>query len=116
MSVSRFEEQFNNVCILPGYDAEGRVDKMQKFIVYFLKEANGHRQVTEDRHISSLQNCRIFQKVLNHFIKNEKLSVSNINSVLEKMYIFFRYYNNNYRPIYHLESIVYYLIKIVHEL
>ena len=40
----------------------------------------------------------------------------NIDFILSRLYIFFKYYNNNYRPIYHLESIIYYLIKIIHEL
>jgi len=54
--------------------------------------------------------------VVVHFIKNKKLTGDNINLFLEKLYSFFKYYNNNYRPIYHLESIIYYLINIVHEL
>ena len=54
--------------------------------------------------------------VLVNLINNKKIHSDNINPVLERLYTFFKYYNNNYRPIYHLESIVYYLIKTVHEL
>ena len=54
--------------------------------------------------------------VINHFIKEKKLNEENIDFILSRLYIFFKYYNNNYRPIYHLESIIYYLIKIIHEL
>ena len=54
--------------------------------------------------------------VLINLINNKKIHSNNINPVLERLYTFFKYYNNNYRPIYHLESIIYYLIKIVHEL
>ena len=32
------------------------------------------------------------------------------------MYTFFQYYNNNYRPIYHLESFLLYLVSEIHEL
>ena len=34
--------------------------------------------------------------------------------ILLKTFEFFKYYNNNYRPIYHLESYLYYLISIIH--
>ena len=54
--------------------------------------------------------------VINHFIKEKKLNEENIDFILSRLYIFFKYYYNNYRPIYHLESIIYYLIKIIHEL
>ena len=54
--------------------------------------------------------------VINHFVKEKKLNKENIDFILSRLYIFFKYYNNNYRPIYHLESIIYYLIKIIHEL
>ena len=54
--------------------------------------------------------------VIDHFVKKDKLDKDNINFILSRLYLFFKYYNNNYRPIYHLESIIYYLIKIIHGL
>ena len=43
-------------------------------------------------------------------IKNSEM----INAdLLHTTYIFFKYYNNNYRPIYHLENYVLYLIRLV---
>jgi len=44
-------------------------------------------------------------------LKKDKLSV-----VLKKTYEFFKYYNNNYRPIYHLENYFLTVIKIVYDL
>lgn len=35
-------------------------------------------------------------------------------NLLETTYHFFKYYNNNYRPIYHLENYLLYLIRLVH--
>jgi ubiquitin-protein ligase len=35
--------------------------------------------------------------------------------LLIKLYCFFQYFNNNYRPIYHVESIVLYMVSLVHE-
>lgn len=52
-------------------------------------------------------------------IKLEELNKINDNDVIDimkKMYLFFQYFNNNYRPISHLESFVFYLIKKVHGL
>jgi len=60
--------------------------------------------------------------ILTHFIgqsaNNEnanKLERKNISQVLQKTYSFLKYYNNNYRPIYHLESIFFYLIIKIHK-
>jgi hypothetical protein len=52
--------------------------------------------------------------ILYHFIQNKNLSQKNTSELLEKTYTFLKYYNNNYRPIYHLESIMFYFITKVH--
>ena len=36
--------------------------------------------------------------------------------VMANTYYFLKYFNNNYRPIYHLENFILYLTKIIHEL
>ena len=43
------------------------------------------------------------------FIKREHLS-----KILFKTYTFFQYYNNNYRPIFHVENYMLYLAKLIH--
>ena len=48
--------------------------------------------------------------ILTHFIENEKITAENTSDILHKTYSFLKYYNNNYRPIYHLESIMFYII------
>ena len=48
--------------------------------------------------------------ILSHFIETDKLQQSDISDIMVKSYSFLKYYNNNYRPIYHLESIMYYII------
>lgn len=45
------------------------------------------------------------------FIKNEHMP-----NILIKTYCFFQYYNNNYRPIYHVENYFLYLIKNIHSI
>ena len=48
--------------------------------------------------------------ILGHMIENGYVAADEISAILVKMYSFLKYYNNNYRPIYHLESIVHYMI------
>ena len=52
----------------------------------------------------------IFDKIL----KDYKLTICQIEKLLDDIYIFFKYYNNNYRPIYHLEFIILIFYKLIH--
>ena len=47
-------------------------------------------------------------------IKNH-LNDNNIGDVFTQLYKFLKLYNNNYRPIYHLENYFYYLLSVIHE-
>lgn len=49
--------------------------------------------------------------IISYFITNRQLENQNISDLLIDCYSFFKYYNNNYRPIYHLENIFYNLIR-----
>jgi hypothetical protein len=51
--------------------------------------------------------------VISYFIQRNILTESEIDGIMNKMYIFLKQYNNNYRPIYHLESIFFYIITII---
>jgi hypothetical protein len=51
--------------------------------------------------------------VIHYFIQRKLLSQEEILSIMDKTFIFLKYYNNNYRPIYHLESIFFYIITII---
>jgi DNA polymerase III delta prime subunit len=66
-----------------------------------------------------IYNINLFESVwyiLYSLVKLNKINEKNINNILEKTYRFFQYYNNNYRPIYHLESYLLYLIIEINEL
>jgi hypothetical protein len=52
--------------------------------------------------------------ILTNLIQNKKIKQKNLSNVLLKTYNFLKYYNNNYRPIYHLESYLFYLTSIIH--
>lgn len=49
--------------------------------------------------------------ILCDYIGNNNLSDNDVTDILVKLYPFFKQYNNNYRPIYHLESIMFYIIS-----
>ena len=54
-------------------------------------------------------------EIIDHFIKNKKLNGEKIERVQTFLYRFLKLYNNNYRPIYHLERFMFYLCKTIHE-
>ena len=53
--------------------------------------------------------------ILTKLIELKKIKRDDMSKILLRIYIFLKYYNNNYRPIYHLESYLFYLTGIVHE-
>ena len=54
--------------------------------------------------------------ILRTLIELDKFNNEKLNSVLTETFKFFKYYNNNYRPIYHLEKYILYIIVTIHEL
>ena len=54
--------------------------------------------------------------ILTSLIKEKKLDKEELPDVLIKTYTFLQLFNNNYRPIYHLENYFYYIIIKVHGL
>ena len=53
--------------------------------------------------------------ILSKFVSEGKIKRQHISSILIKTYSFFQYYNNNYRPIYHLENYLFYVTSIIHD-
>ncbi len=54
--------------------------------------------------------------IINNLIITGKLKEEHTEDVLTRLYKFLKLYNNNYRPIYHLESYIFYLCIKVHGL
>jgi Cdc6-like AAA superfamily ATPase len=54
--------------------------------------------------------------ILFEFIKTKRISNEDMPETIIKTYQFLKYFNNNYRPIYHLENYIFYLIQIVHNM
>lgn len=55
-------------------------------------------------------------RIIDNLIRNDHLKYDMVNDVLIKTYTTLQYYNNNYRPIYHLEGFVFNLINTLHGL
>ena len=53
--------------------------------------------------------------ILFSLIERKKIQPESISTMLVKTYNFFQYYNNNYRPIYHVENYLFYLITLIHK-
>jgi hypothetical protein len=49
--------------------------------------------------------------ILSYLINNNHIKGCMVNDVMIECFSFFQYYNNNYRPIYHLEKFIFYLIN-----
>jgi hypothetical protein len=73
------------------------------------------RDVIYDILIYNLDVTECIWYILNHFITKRSLDKKSISEILTKTHSFLKYYNNNYRPIYHLESIFFYIIIKVHQ-
>lgn len=72
------------------------------------------RDIIYDILIYNLEVVECLWYILNYFIQNDYLKKKDISDILNQIYVFLKYYNNNYRPIYHLESILFYLITKIH--
>jgi hypothetical protein len=53
---------------------------------------------------------------INEQLSKETTYMKNINNIILKTVSFLKLYNNNYRPIYHLENYLIYLLNIIHEI
>jgi hypothetical protein len=53
--------------------------------------------------------------ILSSLVEQNKIKNEHLSKILIKTYCFFQYYNNNYRPIYHVENYLLYLTKLIHD-
>jgi len=72
------------------------------------------RDILYDIFIYNLDITVCIWYILSTFVKEKRINNENLSNVLIKTYNFFQYYNNNYRPIYHLEKYLFYLITVIH--
>jgi hypothetical protein len=74
------------------------------------------RDTIYDTLIYNLDVAECMWHIITHFIENDSLQGERISNVPIKTHLFFKYFNNNYRPIYHLESMLFYIINQVYGL
>jgi len=64
------------------------------------------RELLYDILIYNLDFIEVLWSVIEHYIKCKRLSDKKLNNILIQIYDQIKQYNNNYRPIYHLENIL----------
>jgi len=52
--------------------------------------------------------------IITFLLEKQILTNETTHEILQQFYTFLKYYNNNYRPIYHLENIIYFIIYKIH--
>ena len=74
------------------------------------------RDVLYDIFIYNIDITECVWYILSTLVKDNRLELDNMSEILIKTYSFLKLYNNNYRPIYHVENYLLYLVKVIHNL
>lgn len=74
------------------------------------------RDLLYDLFIYNLDVSDCIWYILSHLIKEGLCKQEDLSQIMIRTYVFFQYYNNNYRPIYHVENYFLYLAKTIHGL
>ena len=74
------------------------------------------REMLYDIFIYNLDLTDCIWHILSSLVNQKYITTKNVSDVLLKTYGFLQYYNNNYRPIYHVENYFLNLAKIIHNL
>jgi hypothetical protein len=72
------------------------------------------RDTIYDIFIYNLDITECIWYILSSLVEQERIKKEQLSDILIKTYSFFQYYNNNYRPIYHVENYLLYLAKLIH--
>ena len=113
------KNDMNNLNVLQCYDDEFNAKICDKVINYILDinnfKINEFRELLYELLIYNLRISSCIWYILKNILdKNEKYA-KHITKITQRTIIFFHQYNNNYRPIYHLENFFVYLINTIHE-
>jgi hypothetical protein len=72
------------------------------------------RDILYDIFIYNLDIFECIWYIISFLLNNKYIKKECLSKILIKTYNFLQYYNNNYRPIYHLESYLFYLTSNIH--
>jgi len=73
------------------------------------------REILYDLFIYHIDITECLWYILSYFINTNKITEDKLYIILLKLYTFLKFFNNNYRPIFHLENFMMYLCKAIHE-
>ena len=73
------------------------------------------RSLLYDILIYNLNSHECFFYIIKNIIEKNLIPSNKIGNLLLNSVIFFKNYNNNYRPIFHLETYTLYLVELIHE-
>jgi hypothetical protein len=73
------------------------------------------RDIIYDIFIYNLDITDCIWYILSSLVEQKRIKREQLSDILIRTYSFFQYYNNNYRPIYHVENYLLYLAKLIHE-
>ena len=96
-------DNFNTIC-------DAVIDEMEQVSSMSIARFRDHLY---DMLIYNLDIFECVWYIFSYFMKRNVFSSEKLESLLPKMYLFFRQYSNNYRTIFHLENI--FFLMIVHK-
>jgi hypothetical protein len=73
------------------------------------------RDLLYDIFIYNLDITECVWYILSSLIEKNLIKKEHLTDIMIKTYCFFQYYNNNYRPIYHLENYLFFLAKKIYD-
>lgn len=93
-------------------------NKLVDFIINSKDDINFYnmREHLYDIFIYNLDPYECVWFILNKLTTLNKIKPEYMSDILIKIYTFLQYYNNNYRPIYHFENFIVYLMMKVHSI
>jgi len=93
------------------------VDKIVKNILNF-EDINflKLRDMLYDIFIYNLDITICIWYIISSLVKQKNIKNEQMTDIMIHTYRFFQYYNNNYRPIFHLENYLFYLISKIHSI
>jgi hypothetical protein len=72
------------------------------------------RDILYDIFICNLDITECVWYIISTLISQKRIKDKDVSDLLIKTYTFFQYYNNNYRPIYHVENLMFYIASLIH--
>lgn len=130
-SISFIPNNIKKICnkIYLNYIEKNKIDEKLLYSHYYTLSDNILSDITSKtihKRIKTVRNnlydiliynynvSNIFYNIICKLIDKDLLKTIDFK-LIEETFKFYYYYNNNYRPIFHLENYILYLIKIVHE-